>query len=558
MITTPAKTFEDFGIHVTGSGEVSTTCPQCSASRRKKNDRCLSVNTDKGVWHCNHCGWSGGLNNGNDDYRPPKSKTYKKPNFQFKPELPEDAYLFLVEERKISPTVLQRNRVCFQNEAILFPFYRDDECVNVKHRTLDKKFWQCKDAEKILYGYDDIEDTQTIITEGELDKLACEVAGFKNAVSVPDGAPAPDAKSFASKFEYLENCKDRLDRVKHFVLAVDNDPSGKKLEEELARRLGPGRCSRVSWPKGCKDANAVLMQHGPGVLAKAIEGAVPFPVEGIIRVDDIDLETLYERGLEPGVSPGWISVERLYTIAKESGELTIVTGIPGHGKSEWLDALLVNLAESEGWNFGICSPENYPISYHLSKLAEKYMRKPFREGLKARMSLQEMTEAKAWLNDHFSFLMPDEDNLTVNGVLKLARILVYQRGIKGLVIDPWNELDHSRPDGMSETEFISQSLTKIRRFARNHCCHVWLVAHPTKLVRGTDGKYPVPTPYDISGSAHWRNKADNCIAVWRDTDPSNDSFEMEIHVQKIRKKHIGKLGMTKLMYEYSTGRYFEV
>jgi len=558
LTTTTTKTFEDFGIHVTGAGELSTTCPQCSAGRKKKNDPCLSVNTDKKVWHCNHCEWSGGLNNGNGDYRAPKPRTYKKPDFQFKPELPEDAYLFLVEERNIPPTVLQRNRVCFQNEAILFPFYKDDECVNVKHRTLDKKFWQCKDAEKILYGYDDIEDTQTIITEGELDKLACEVAGFKNTVSVPDGAPTPDTTSYVSKFEYLENCKARLDQVKHFVLAVDGDAPGKKLEEELARRLGPERCSRVVWPEGSKDANDVLIQLGSEVLAQIIESAVPLPVEGIFRVNDIDLETLYERGLEAGISPGWNCVERLYTIARESGELTVVTGIPGHGKSEWLDALLVNLAESEGWKFGICSPENYPISYHLSKLAEKFIGKPFGDGFKSRMLKPEMTEAKAWMDDHFSFLMPDEDNLTVDAVLMLARVLIYQRGIRGLVIDPWNELDHNRPDGMSETEFISQSLTKIRRFARFHGCHVWLVAHPTKLMKGVDGTYPVPTPYDISGSAHWRNKADNCIAVWRDTIPSNESFEMQIHVQKIRKKHIGRLGLAKLRYEYSTGRYFDV
>jgi len=553
-MTTPPKTFEDFGIQVTGSGEVSITCPQCSAGRKKKNDRCLSVNTDKGVWHCNHCEWSGGLGNGANNYQPTMPKDYKKPEFQFKPDLPEETYLYLVEKRKIVPTVLQRNRVCSKDDAILFPFYRDGECLNIKHyipakKDEPKKYWQTTGAEKILYGFDDINDARTIITEGELDKLSCEVAGFKNAVSVPSGAKA---------FDFFDNCKERLDSVKHFVLAVDNDEDGKKLEDELVRRLGPDRCSRVSWPEGCKDANDVLMEHGPEVLAHVIESAVPFPVEGIFRVDDIDLETLYKRGLEAGASPGWVSVEELYTVAKEAGELTIVTGIPGHGKSEWLDAVLVNLAESEGWRFGVCSPENYPIEYHLSKLASKYIGQPFGDGHKTRMSPQEMTEAKAWMGDHFSFLMPDEDHLTVDAVLKLARILVYQRGIRGLVIDPWNELDHSRPEGMSETEFISQSLTKIRRFARFHGCHVWLVAHPTKMPKGTDGVYPVPTPYDISGSAHWRNKADNCIAVWRDTNPVNQSLKMEIHVQKIRKKHIGRLGKAVLRYEDSTGRYFDV
>lgn len=550
------KTFFDHGIQFSGTGQQKTTCPQCSFGRKKPKDTCLSVNVDQGTWHCHHCDWSGGLGNGKGDYRPPKTKTYKNPDFTFKPELPEKAYLFLVEERKIPPTVLQRNRICSQKGAILFPFYRDGECVNIKHRGPDKKFWQTKDAEKILYGFDDISDTQTIITEGELDKLAVEVAGFKNAVSVPDGAPPADAKSYASKFDFLDNCKERLDKVKHFILAVDNDPSGKKLESELVRRLNPVRCSRVEWPEGSKDANDVLMQHGPGKLKEILSNPIPYPVEGIYEVRDLDLKSLYRNGLQAGIELGWCSLDRLYRLSAESGELHIVTGIPGHGKSEWLDAAIVNLAGNEGWRFGIFSPENFPLEQHAAKLIEKHLALPFSDAFPTRMSLEQLEPAQAWLNEHFSFIMPDEDTLTVDSILKLARVLVYRRGIRGLVLDPWNEVDHSRQDNMSETEYISQSLTKIRRFARTYHCHVWVVAHPTKLFKEKgEGKYPIPTPYDISGSAHWRNKADNCLCVWRDLNPKNQSFETHIHVQKIRRKHLGQLGVARLYYEYSTGRY---
>lgn len=144
--------------------------------------------------------------------------------------------------------------------------------------------------------------------------------------------------------------------------------------------------------------------------------------------------------------------------------------------------------------------------------------------------------------------------MTVDGVLKLAKALVFRKGIRGLVIDPWNELDHSRPSNLSETEYISQALTKIRRFARTHEVHVWLVAHPTKLPKQTDGKYPVPTPYDVSGSANWRNKADNCLTVWRDLSEPH-SREVQIHVQKIRFKEVGQIGMARLNYDILTGRY---
>jgi len=556
VTTTMGKTFEDFGISVSGHGEVDTTCPECSSVRKKPYDKCLSVNTDGGTWFCHHCGWTGGIGTGGTLQARPKPTHFKKPAFRFQAELPDKVYKFLVEERKIPLTVLQRNRVCADGDVIKFPFSKDGDCVNIKHRTLDKKFWQTPEAEKILYGYDDIDNEVTIITEGEIDKLSFEVGGFRNVVSVPDGAPSPHAKSYASKFDFLESCKDRLGEVKQFILAVDGDAPGKKLEEELVRRLGPEKCSRVIWPQGCKDANDVLLNHGPEGLVELIETIVPWPVKGIISVAEIDLETLYDRGLETGYSPGWYNLERFYTVDRESGELTVVTGIPGHGKSEWMDALMVNLALSDRIKFAVCSPENLPLSYHVSKIAEKHSGVPFREGFQSRMTLSQVKNTKAWMNEYFSFVLPDEEDMSIKGILELARILVYQKGIRGLVIDPWNELDHSRPDGMSETEYISQSLSKVRRFARLYNCHVWLVAHPTKMVKGNNGMYPVPTPYDISGSAHWRNKADNCLAVWRDF--STENFETEIHVQKIRKKHIGRIGMAKLQYEYSTGRYFDV
>lgn len=54
-------------------------------------------------------------------------------------------------------------------------------------------------------------------------------------------------------------------------------------------------------------------------------------------------------------------------------------------------------------------------------------------------------------------------------------------GIRGLVIDPYNELDHQRPSFMSETEYVSQMLTKIKRFAQHHDVHVWFVAHPRQV-----------------------------------------------------------------------------
>ena len=93
-----------------------------------------------------------------------------------------------------------------------------------------------------------------------------------------------------------------------------------------------------------------------------------------------------------------------------------------------------------------------------------------------------------------------------------------------------------------------------RAFARSCGVHVWLVAHPMKLQKDKDGTTPVPGMYDISGSAHWRNKADFGIAVWRNV--LDEISKVQVHIQKSRHKHLGRVGMVELRYDRVTGRYF--
>jgi twinkle protein len=334
-----------------------------------------------------------------------------------------------------------------------------------------------------------------VIVEGECDKLALDVAGISNAVSVPDGAPPAGSKPSETKFEYLVNCAAQLDPLKKIVLAVDNDPPGKTLEEELARRLGPERCWRVTWPDGCKDANDVLLLHGPTALADYITDAKPVPLDGVFTVADLadDVMSLYREGLRGGVSTGWCSVDKHYTV--RPGELTIVTGVPSHGKSQFLDALLVNLAREHDWTFGICSPENLPVARHVAKLIEQYTGWPFREGPTQRLPKDELIPSLEWLHQHFCFIAPEE-SLTVGGLLDKGKSLFTRHGIRGLVVDPWNEFDHTRTSGQTETEHICNSLTQIRRFAP---MGPYLAGRTSAKTYRKDDGTPRSPPYDISG-----------------------------------------------------------
>lgn len=569
MTVAEARAFADLGIEIPSGrrGETKVRCPKCSATRKKPAEPCLAVNVETGVYHCHHCGWAGSLHlQGGFPAREPK--VYAKPEPVASPEdgLSTSALNFLAR-RGISKATAVAAGVTGGKahmpgaeepvETIQFPYFRAGELVNVKYRGPQKSFRMVKDAERILYGLDWCQGAEQVyLTEGELDALAIrEVSPQAAALSVPNGAPALNTRDYSGSLGYLASGESIFAAAKVVVLATDADEPGIKLREELAKRIGRDKCWLVSWPEGCKDANDVLMQHGADALKQALNDARPYPVEGLLDPRDLAEQVLLLRSQEgpQGVDPGWPSVADLYR--PKGGQLCIVTGAPGSGKSSWLDALMVNLAERHDWRFGVCSPENFPPERHLQNLIELHAGAPLRPGAHLNLSERQTLAALEWVADHFTLVLPEP--LTLGAILERAAILKLRYGIQGLVIDPWNELEHERPEGRSETEHIGASLSTIRRFARDKDIHVWVVAHPAKMppVLNDEGRRvaPVVTPYDISGSANFFNKADVCVSVWRDKE--DESLPVQIHLQKMRFRDCGRLGMAELRYDTITGRY---
>ncbi|MCB0384953.1 MAG: toprim domain-containing protein, partial [Bdellovibrionales bacterium] len=237
------NTFADYGIETNGrTGQIKTICPQCSPKRAHHKDPCLSVDTIEGVWNCHHCDWKGGLHTSSGHFGiSRKKKTFKRPHYQLTCHTP-DKLLSWFQGRKIPKEVVMRNKIGLgrrffpglteEVECIQFPYFRKGEIINVKYRALGTKdFVQESGAEKILYGLDDLAEFDwAVIVEGELDKLACEVAGIPNVLSVPDGAPPEHSKPSDTKFEYLANCEAELSRLQKIIVAVDEDGPGKALE----------------------------------------------------------------------------------------------------------------------------------------------------------------------------------------------------------------------------------------------------------------------------------------------------------------------------------------
>lgn len=565
-------------------------CPMCKGGESVEKSLSLFINQngESASWMCfrGKCGWKGHMRasaDGKSSYGSLKGidmvkqvKEITEENLEL--ESPCRELLGYFAERMISEETLRRNSVLQRRYgdqiAIAFTYKRDGKLVSCKYRDINKRFWQERDTEKIFYGLDDIKDqSDIIIVEGEMDKLAMEEAGFRNCVSVPDGAPAsvstkdlpPEQKD--TKYQYLWNCKEYLEKASRIILATDGDPPGQALAEELARRIGRERCWRVTWPKknehsNFKDANEVLMFLGPDVLKEVIENAELYPIRGLFNFrnyfDEIDAYYHQTLGYELGVSTGWRALNELYNVVP--GELTIVTGVPNSGKSEWIDALLCNINKSEGWRFALCSMEN-KVREHARKLLEKHIRKPFfdmRYGESVeRMSVKELEQGKQWLSDTFYLIRCENDSLpSIKWVLELAKFAVLRHGVRGLVIDPYNELDHQRPISQTETEYVSQMLTMVKRFAQHHSCHVWFVAHPRQLHHWVGGP---PNLYDISGSAHFINKCDNGIVIHRNRDPDAGPIDqVQVCVRKVRNKVVGTIGEAFLSYNRVTGEFKDI
>lgn len=565
-------------------------CPMCNGGGSEERSLSLFVTNDGGaaLWMCFRakCGWKGstraiadgGPFSGslNQLTRLKNKREITEENLQLEPLCNELVAYFA--ERLISWKTLQRNAVMQKRSgdqiAIAFTYRRNGKLVSCKYRDINKKFWQEVDTEKIFYGLDDIKGkSDIIIVEGEMDKLAMEEAGFRNCVSVPDGAPPsvstkelpPEEQD--TKYQYLWNCKEYLQEASRIILATDGDLPGQALAEELARRLGRERCWRVTWPKKnevehFKDANEVLMYLGSDVLKEVIENAELYPIRGLFNFNNYfdEIDAYYHRthGYEFGLSTGWRALNGLYNVV--AGELTIVTGVPNSGKSEWIDALMCNLNESFGWKFALCSMEN-KVREHARKLLEKHIKKPFFNasygGSVERMTVEELEQGKQWLSNTFYLIRCENDSLpSITWVLDLAKAAVLRHGVRGLVIDPYNELDHQRPTSQTETEYVSQMLTKVKRFAQHHACHVWFVAHPRQLHHWVGGP---PNMYDISGSAHFINKCDNGIVVHRNRDPEAGPIDqVQICVRKVRNKVAGTIGDAFLCYNRVTGEFMDI
>jgi twinkle protein len=601
----------------------STICPQCNDSRQKhKNVPCLTVNNEPdNIWiHCNHCGWGANLG---------AMEKYAK--VQEKSRMPKDigqvaTYSKEVREyldkRGIDVKVALKRKIyefTMAGAPILgFPFYIGYTLVNVKFLRIrwkpgdeHPKWWQlAKDlgTKTIPWGLETLnflpdEPKQIIWTEGEVDALTWETCGYKNVLSVPQGAPNPDSKNFDKEFDYINDkyVMSVISEADLHIFSTDNDAPGRVLRNQLALIIGKDKCKYVNYQVGYKDINDVFKGNTKGetllpALGKAgvdecYANLSSFPMKGIIRPQDVkeELEIIASGGFTKGYGIGVPKVDALLTLKRKL--LWGIVGLPGSGKSVWIRWYLSKFVKfniDEVMKWAMFTPENRPVSREQAKLAEAISSQSFKRGYRNSMSEELRSKTMRFIQKHFFFISPNKlsfetwngkvDSDRVNSLESLMQYLIYLKkteNIFGFVIDAWNKIEHEQPKNITETTFISKQLDHLLNFCDVYDLCGIIIVHPTKIEK-VGINYRMPCLYDAKGSSAWKEKLDLGTILHRlifkkrpnHEIPENATEDDKIIIdkgaptivfqEKVRFEELGEMGKIKMRLDYSKGGQFYV
>jgi twinkle protein len=539
MQTTEINGFliDEFNQHKLEEGKKQGICPLCSHDRKPKNTKakCASYDWDRGLGTCHNCNTSFQLHT--YQRKGASEKVYVRPaEVTHKP--PASKVVEWFKTRGISQQTLTDLKISEGPEympqtgktenVIKFNYFMGDQLINVKYRDGRKNFKLYKGAEKVFYNINSIIGYEyCVIVEGEMDVLALHEAGITNAISVPNGATLN-----SNNLDYLDACIDYFEDKEKIILAVDTDEAGQALQAELVRRLGSETCYLASF-EDCKDANEYLQKYGKEKLSERISGSRPVPLENVTTFRDIEDEVtdFVKNGFKPGFQVGLQNFDDIFSTY--TGQFITVTGIPSSGKSDFVDQMVVGYNNNYGWKTAFASPENQPTYLHAHKLMRKHW-----QGMPTRDDIN----GEKWnqVADHCNtnYFHIDMERYTLESVLRKGAELVKRKGIKCLVIDPFNKVRDIDCKTEDVNRYTMEYLSKIEIFAKKYDVLVFIVAHPTKMYKTQDGKIEEPTMYNIKGGGEWYDASYHGILVHRDYEQKT----VKAKVLKVKFQNLGENG----------------
>lgn len=540
---------DQFNQHDLDTDATQGICPLCSSSRKKENrtKECASYDWERGLGTCHNCSSVFQLHT--FSRKGEADREYEKPDAI---AVGVDTSTKWFEERGISQDTLELMSIgegpvympqTGKNEnTVQFPYFVGGELVNIKYRDGRKNFKLHKGAERVMYNIDSLVGHDwCIITEGEMDALSFIEVGVTNVTSVPNGATLTN-----NNLEYLDNCIDYFEGMEKIVLALDNDEPGQVLKQEFIRRLGAEVCFLIDF-QGEKDANDYLIKYGADALQNAVANIRPVPLEGVSTLRDVEGELVdfVKNGFKPGYQIGMEHFDSIFSTY--TSQFITVTGIPSSGKSDFVDQMCVGYNELYGWKTAFASPENKPNYLHVHKLLRKtWGDMPTKDDLGS----SKWKEVTQHVNDNYFFI--DMDRYTLEEVLAKGAELVKRKGIKCLVIDPYNKVRDVANKTEDVNNYTMEYLTKIEMFCKKYDVLTFIVAHPTKMYKNKDGEIEEPTMYNIKGGGEWYDASYHGLLVHRDYEAKTT----KVKVLKVKFQNLGENGAeSHFTWEPRSGRF---
>lgn len=533
------------------SGKEKIRCKSCDETRTDKKDKSLAIDHDEGFGSCFYCG----ALTFRDSNKPINNKVYKLPSQEWKnyTELSDNMVKF-IEGRKIKQFSIKELGVTeekyYQPKAqkevtnITFNYFEGETLVNKKYRDSRKNFTQSAGTKSIFYNINSvIGEKECYIVEGEFDVLALHTHGVKNVISVPNGANDND--------DYWANSEPYIKNIEKFIIATDNDTKGKILKEAIAQRLGRYRCEYIEWAG--KDANDDLIS---GEIGNSLESAKKFPVAGTFTVKDLHggIMNLYNNGLPDTLAPKHSSFGNLKDVfSVMAGHLVTITGIPSHGKSNFVEWYVLNLIKDYGMKASFFSPEHNPMELHQANFIEKAVGKNFWKEVNGipRITQEDILRYEDWANEKLYLTGPEQGRgANWDWILDKFKEQIYSFGINIFVIDAFNKVELGKGNKIDE---INNVLTRLTNFAQVNNALVFLVAHPRKMQQKEDGTYDKPTLYDVSGSADFRNQTHDGFCIHRHFGEDGYTEFVNLKTKMAFQGEIGK--GEEFTYDVVNGRY---
>jgi len=233
-------------------------------------------------------------------------------------------------------------------------------------------------------------------------------------------------------------------------------------------------------------------------------------------------------------------------------QFIVVTGFPSSGKSDFVDQMCVGYNILHNWKIAYASTENFPAYLHVDKIVRKfYGNKPDKDQVKNHAWKQTVD----YVSENF-FHINYDDGYDLDKVLKKGEELVKRKGIRCLVIDPYNKVRYKDGKNLGINDYTNEYLNKVDNFCKKHDVLVIVVAHPTKPEK-IDGKLQPPTFYDVKGGGEFYDMSPHGILVHRDrTEEGLQNNSVMIKVLKVKFANLGTNDAScNFVWNVNNGRY---